>query len=55
MELGCELRIRAATMVDMSIPMEQLGSAAERYARILTLQKKPYQLGTGEINKYFKM
>ena len=41
--------------VDMNIPMEQLGSAAERYTRIMTLQKKPYQLGTGEINKYFKM
>lgn len=41
-------------MVDMSIPMEQLSSAAERFNRIKTLQKKPYQLGNKEINKYFK-
>lgn len=45
---------RFVPLVDMSIPMEELTTATDRYNRILTLENKPYQLGSTEISKYFK-
>lgn len=40
---------------DFSIPIEQLSSPEERYRRITVLNRKPYQMSSSVLNKYFKL
>ena len=41
--------------LDFSIPIEKLDTPEERYKRITMLNRKPYQMSSSVLNKYFKL